>query len=192
MELARPQVDVGIFTNKLEAMQAFYGDTLGLAFESMMPVGGRMRQYRYLANGSVIKLMHARDPLPPRHAGGYRTLTIATRQVSTPEALNDPDRNTIVLVPPGRDDVTQIEVRVGVTDVDALGGFYTQACGARPIGSNRYKIGDTIFAMFHDPVVKRVTAPPFADPLEVVRAMAAPGIRYVTVQVRNCARHSRR
>ena len=25
----------------------------------MMPVGGGMRQYRYLANGSVIKLMHA-------------------------------------------------------------------------------------------------------------------------------------
>jgi predicted enzyme related to lactoylglutathione lyase len=27
---------------------------------------------------------------------------------------------------------------------------------------------------------------PFAEPLEVVRAMAAPGIRYVSVQVRDC------
>jgi len=60
-------------------MQAFYGDTLGLAFESMMPVVAGMRQYRYLANGSVIKLMHARDPLPRRHVGGYRTLWRAIR-----------------------------------------------------------------------------------------------------------------
>src|SRR5579872_3948182 len=32
MELAKPQVDVGIFTNQLEAMQAFYGEKIGLQF----------------------------------------------------------------------------------------------------------------------------------------------------------------
>ena len=65
-------------------MQAFYGHALGLAFESMIPVGSGMRQYRYLASA------------------------------------------------------------------------------------------------------RRVSAPPFANPLEVIKAMAALGIRYVTVQVRNC------
>jgi hypothetical protein len=59
MELAKPQVDVGIFTSNLEAMQTLHGDRLGLAFESILPVAGGMRQYRYLANGSFIKLMHA-------------------------------------------------------------------------------------------------------------------------------------
>src|SRR5215831_9707885 len=66
MELAKPQVDVGIFTNQLEAMQAFYGEKIGLQFESVLPVGGGFRQYRYLCNGSVIKLMHSREPLRPR------------------------------------------------------------------------------------------------------------------------------
>jgi len=82
--------------------------------------------------------------------------------------------------------VTQIEVRVGVTDLHAFERFYTQACGAQPIGGNRYKVGDTIFAVFHDPSTKRVSAPPFASPLEVIKAMTALGIHYVTVQVCNC------
>jgi hypothetical protein len=49
-----------------------------------------------------------------RHPGGYETLMIASSRVSRPEALNDPDGNTIELVPPGRDDVTQLEVRLNI------------------------------------------------------------------------------
>jgi len=45
--------------------------------------------------------MDPRDPLPRRHPGGYETLMIASSRVSRPEALNDPDGNTIELVPPG-------------------------------------------------------------------------------------------
>jgi len=94
MELARPQIDVGIFTRQLEAMQAFYGEKLGLQFESVLPVGGGFRQHRYLCNGSVIKLMHSREPLRARRPGGYETLMIATPKVTKVEALPDPDGNT--------------------------------------------------------------------------------------------------
>jgi len=59
MELARPQLDVGLFTNKLEEAQAFYGQKLGLRFESILPVGGGFNQHRYLSNGGVIKVMHS-------------------------------------------------------------------------------------------------------------------------------------
>src|SRR5260370_12223823 len=108
VELARPQVEVGIFTNTIEELKAFYGETLGLAFESLLPVGGGFRQHRYLANGSVIKLMESREPLPRRHPGGYETLIIATPETSTPESLTHPDRNKLVILPPAQDDVTHI------------------------------------------------------------------------------------
>src|SRR5208282_6319031 len=103
MELAKKTVDVGFFTNQLEEMQKFYGEELGLQFESVMPVGGGIKQYRYLANGSVIKLMHTRDPLPLRHPGGYKTVMIATPKVKMAKALADPDDNSIELLPPGSD-----------------------------------------------------------------------------------------
>ncbi len=186
MELNRPQVDVGIFTNRIDEMKAFYGDNLGLQFESELAVGAGFKQHRYIANGSIIKLMHSRDPLPRRHPGGYETLIIATNKVSQPEALNDPDGNTIELVPPGRDDVTQLEVRLGVSDVDRFDQFYTKAADGVSIGGHRYRIGETIFATFRHPLARVVKSAPMANPLEVVKAMAALGIRYVTLQVKNC------
>jgi predicted enzyme related to lactoylglutathione lyase len=186
MELAKPQVDVGLFTRQLEQMQSFYGEKLGLQFESVLPVGAGFRQYRYLCNGSVIKLMHSRDSLRPRRPGGYETLMIATPKVTQTEALPDPDDNAVELVPPGRDDVTQMEIRVGVRDVDAFGQFYTSAFGAIDIGQNRYKIGETIFGVYHEHEIHRSPSTPFANPLDVVKAMAELGIQYVTVQVRNC------
>jgi catechol 2,3-dioxygenase-like lactoylglutathione lyase family enzyme len=186
MDLAKPQVDIGLFTDQLEAMQAFYGEKLGLQYESMLPVGGGFRQYRYLCNGSIIKLMHSREPLRPRRPGGYETLMIATPRVSEAEALADPDDNTVELVAPGRDDVTQMEIRVGVTDVAAFSEFYLKAFDAIDIGRGRYKIGDTIFGVYHEPEIHRPPVKPFANPLEVVQAMAELGFQYVTFQVRNC------
>ena len=186
MELAKPQVDVGIFTHHLEPMQAFYGEKLGLAFESVMPVGGGFKQYRYLCNGSVIKLMHTREQLRPRRPGGYETIMIASPKVDRGEALADPEDNTIELVPPGADDVTQIEIRVGVSDVDKFDSFYTTALGATPIGNYRYRLGETIFGVYHEHSVRAPSLAPFPNALEVVKAMAELGIQYVTIQTRDC------
>jgi catechol 2,3-dioxygenase-like lactoylglutathione lyase family enzyme len=144
------------------------------------------KQHRFVANGSIIKLMDARVPLLRRHPGGYETLIIATNRASQAEALNDPDGNTIELVPPGRDDVTQLGVRLGVSDVNRFDTFYTKAADAADIGGHRYEIGETIFATFRHPLARAVKPAPMTNLLEVVKAMAALGIRYVTIQVKNC------
>ena len=47
MELNRPQIDIGLFTNQIEAMKAFYAGTLKLAFDSELPMGDGFRQHRY-------------------------------------------------------------------------------------------------------------------------------------------------
>ncbi|MGD0289469.1 MAG: VOC family protein [Candidatus Binataceae bacterium] len=186
MDLAKQSVDVGIFTNNLESMQEFYGKTLGLPFESVMPVGGGIKQYRYLANGSVIKLMHTTEPLSRRHPGGYETIMIASSTAKIPRFLPDPDHNSVEVIPTGHDDITQLEIRVGVIDPDAFATFYTQALGAIAIGGNRFKIGDTIVAVFHEPETKKVALLPFANALEVVKGMAGLGIRYITLGVKDC------
>lgn len=186
MELAKKTVDVGLFTNQLEEMQKFYGEELGLQFESVMPVGGGIKQYRYLANGSVIKLMHTHDPLPRRHPGGYEVVMIATPKVTVGKAFADPDDNTIELLPPGSDDVTQIEVRVGVSDIKAFGEFYTKALGATPIGHDRYRIGETLFGVYHEQETSRKAMPLYTNALDAVKAMAGLGFRYVTLGVQRC------
>ncbi len=186
MDLAKQTVDVGIFTNQLEAMQEFYGQKLGLQFESVMPVGGGFKQYRYLANGSVIKLMHTAAPLRRRRPGGYETVMIATPKATKAEPLADPDDNTIELLPPGRDDVTQLEIRIGVVDPDAHLAFYLKALGGTDIGHNRVKIGETILGVYHEPATRRNSSGPFANALEVIQAMAELGIQYITLGVKDC------
>jgi catechol 2,3-dioxygenase-like lactoylglutathione lyase family enzyme len=186
MELARPQVDIGIFTNKLEEAQAFYGQKLGLQFESILPVGGGYNQHRYLSNGGVIKVMHSRQPLAARRPGGYLRMIIASPRVSAPQTLLDQDGNTIELVPPGHNGVTQLEVVVGVSEPATFAAFYDKAAGAQRRGPGRYQIGETIFSVVKDPAVKPAAAKLFANALETVNAMAAVGIRYVTLQVRKC------
>jgi catechol 2,3-dioxygenase-like lactoylglutathione lyase family enzyme len=185
IELNRPQIDIGLFTNRIEEMKAFYGGTLRLAFESELPISESFTQHRYIANGSIIKLMEARDTLARRHPGGYESLIIASDLFPQPEALHDPDGNSIVLVPPGRDDVNQLEVRMGVSDVSRFDMFYG-AAGGTDIGGHRYKIGETIFAAFRHPLAKLMRPAPLANLQEVVKAMAGLGIRYVTIQVKNC------
>ena len=151
-----------------------------------MPVGGGIKQYRYLANGSVIKLMHTTEPLSRRHPGGYETIMIASSTAKIPRFLPDPDHNSVEVIPTGHDDITQLEIRVGVIDPDAFATFYTQALGAIAIGGNRFKIGDTIVAVFHEPETKKVALLPFANALEVVKGMAGLGIRYITLGVKDC------
>ncbi|HUN58741.1 MAG TPA: VOC family protein [Candidatus Binataceae bacterium] len=186
MELNLPQVDVGLFTNRINEMKAFYGGTLGLQFDSELPIGDAFTQHRFAANGSIIKLMEARNPLPRRHPGGYETIIIASNRFPQPEAFNDPDGNSVVFVPPGRDDVNQIEVRLGVSDVDRFDAFYTGALGAVAIGGHRYRIGETVFATFRHPLAKAVRPAPLANLLEVVKAMAVLGIRYISIHVKDC------
>ncbi len=186
MELARPQLDVGLFTNKLEEAQAFYGGRLGLRFESILPTGGGFNQYRYLSNGGVIKVMHGRDPLAARRPGGYLRLIIASPNVSAPQTLVDQDGNQVELVPPGHNGVTQLEIALGVSNPEAFGAFYEKAAAAQRLGAARYKVGETIFSVTRDPALQGAAPPPFANTLEVLKAMAALGIRYVTLQVRDC------
>jgi catechol 2,3-dioxygenase-like lactoylglutathione lyase family enzyme len=185
-------VDVGISTNRLDEMRAFYAERIRLPFEELLPAGGGVRQYRYGLLGSVLKINHSRDPLPARIAGGYRRLSIADPRTSMPLPMLDPDGNDLELVPTGNRGVNQIEIHIGVTDEDAFEHFYADAIQAERLGAGRFKLGETIISFRHDPAAMRATKSPSATPAEVIGAMRAVGMRYITVQVRDCDAEHRR
>ena len=185
MELAKRFVDVGIFTNRLDEMRAFYGERIRLPYEELLPVGGGVRQYRYGLLGAVLKINHARDPLPPRVAGGYRKLSISDPRTPMPLAMQDPDGNDLELIPRGQRGVDQIEIHIDVTAEDAFDHFYGEALQGERIGAGRYKLGETIIAFRRDPAAVRAQKSPSASAVDVLASMRAVGIRYITVQVRD-------
>jgi catechol 2,3-dioxygenase-like lactoylglutathione lyase family enzyme len=192
MELAKRFVDVGLFTNQLDAMRSYYSERIKLPFEEILALGGGARQYRFGLLGSVLKINHARDPLPPRRPSGYSRLTIADPRTPMPFEFEDPDGNAIELVPSGQRGVKQIEVHLGVTDPEAFERFYGEVLGGEKLDPRRYRIGETIISFAHDGKAVRTSQAPASSAAEVLASMRAVGFRYITVQVRDCDAEHRR
>jgi lactoylglutathione lyase len=129
MKLAKPQVDIGLSTNNIESMLAFWQGTVGLKLDHVLPVRRGQKQHRHDAAGSVVKINHHVEPLPDAPASGYCELMIAQPARSAPLALQDPDGNRVSLVPAGHEGIQQVGIRLLVRDLDAHRRFYSDALG---------------------------------------------------------------
>ena len=124
MELAKPHMDVGLFTNRREEQLAFWQQTVGLAYDHMGKLGGGMQQLRHHMNGSILKVNHARDPLPPAPASGIARVRISRPGLAQRQVLADPDGNPVLLVPPGDEGVIGIAIELAVNNRDAHDHFW--------------------------------------------------------------------
>ncbi|MDQ3945028.1 MAG: VOC family protein [Actinomycetota bacterium] len=185
MELAKPHLDVGCFTNRQKELDAFYSEEMGLPFEGVLhigplaPLGAEVDQYRYELRGSVLKVNQCGDPLAAA-TSAYRRLVVATEGVTEPVRMSDPDGLEVELVPLGHGGVTGIGVVCAVSDTEAWGRFLTSALGAEPLGPGRYRVGETVLALEAAP------AQPRSGPIR------ARGLTYLTIQVRDVVGAHRR
>jgi catechol 2,3-dioxygenase-like lactoylglutathione lyase family enzyme len=174
MELAKPRVDIGLSTNDLEPMLAFWQGQAGVPFDHLLKIRRGQDQHRHDANGSVLKLNHHADPLPDAAPSGYRELLLARDGLASPLALTDPEGNRVTLVPPGHHGITQAGIRLAVRDLAAHRRFYAQALGLAeepwPAGA-AFRAGETLLILEESP-----DAPSDAG-------MAGKGWRYITFQV---------
>jgi lactoylglutathione lyase len=129
MRLAKRRFDIGLATNNLEPMLRFWRETVGASFDHLLPIRRGLDQYRHDLSGSVLKINHMADPLPPTAPSGYRELLIAREGLEAPLALVDPDGNLVRLIPARAFGVTQIGVRLIVRDLAAETRFYAEALG---------------------------------------------------------------
>ena len=176
MDLAKPRIDVGLFTTSLEPMLDFWQNEIGLPFDHMLPLGNGLQQHRHDLLGSVLKINHSRNELPAAPPSGYRELLIAREGLLGPKHLTDPDGNRVTLVPPGAHGIERIGIRLGVRDVNAHRRFFAVSLGLPDVpeqGGDSFLCGDSVI-LFE----KAENAQP--DPV-----MEGPGWRYITIQIRN-------
>jgi len=174
MKLAKPQVDIGLSTNNLDPMLAFWQGPAGLKLDHVLPVRRGHKQYRHDAAGSVVKVNHHIEPLPDAPPSGYRELIIAEPGRTEALALHDPDGNRVSLVPTGQDGIGQIGIRLLVRDLDIHRRFYAGALGlseeTRTSGT-AFRAGETLILLEQD---RGVSIEP---------GMRGRGWRYITFQV---------
>ncbi len=173
INLAKRHIDVGIITDRLEPMLAFWQQEVGLPFESLLPIGQGLRQHRHGMNGSVFKLNHSRDPLEEMPIAGYRELRIARAGLAERRELVDPDGNHVVLVPPGDQRVGKIGLHLHVRDEATFHDFYGRVLDLEQVAPAAYRCGDSILSFKWDPTAT-------IDPRFTAR-----GYRYFTIQIRD-------
>jgi catechol 2,3-dioxygenase-like lactoylglutathione lyase family enzyme len=171
MQLAKPRIDIGLATNDLEPMLAFWQGEAGVPLDHVLPIRRGQDQHRHDVLGSVLKINHHAAPLPSNAPSGYRELVIAREGLTAPRALADPEGNRVSLVPPGHEGITQIGVRIGGRDRDAHRRFYGEALGLPEERPGVFRAGESLILLEADP-----SAPADAQ-------MQGPGWRYITFQV---------
>ncbi len=178
MKLAKRNIDIGLFTNRRDEQLAFWRDIAGLKFDHCLKLSGGVEQHRFHAhaNGAVLKINEAPDPLPDCPAAGLLGLLIARPGLRASRDHFDPDRNEISLVPPGYHGVTSVGLRLGASDLAASERFYAEALSMEAIGLKTLRCGDSL--IFLQPQTRA----------QQVADLAAKGYRYITVQVQNCDR----
>jgi lactoylglutathione lyase len=175
VDLAKQHLDIGLYTNRREEQLAFWQQTVGLEFDHLGKLGGGVQQLRHHMNGSILKINHARDPLPDLAPSGYRRLLIAREGLTAPVNLTDPDGNLVDLVPPGHQGVVGIGMEIAVKDLAAARAYWAETLEFR-LGENDTVIaGDTVLFLREDRDVR-----PTPDNRN------APGYRYATVQIHKC------
>jgi lactoylglutathione lyase len=175
MQLAKPHVDVGLFSNRRAEQLAFWQQTVGLPYDHMGKVGGGVQQHRHHMNGSILKMNHARDPLPAIAASGIIGLQIACEGLSAARPLADPDGNRVTLVPKSLEGVEGIAILLRVNDPVAHDRFWTHAMQYRRVGEGRYRCGDSLVVIAEQGKVEHRG-----------KDWRGAGYRYTTVQVFDC------
>lgn len=171
MRLAKQHLDLGLFTNNIEAMLDFWQNSVGLPFEEALPTGGGNVQHRHTLNGGVLKINAVREPLAAAQPSGYGRLVIASPRLAAPKDLSDPDGNAVRIVPPGHSGISAAAIEVTVASLAAARAYYAGALGMAEPEPGAFQCGETRLFLAEDATTAR------SGP------MRAPGYRYLTVQV---------
>ena len=170
MRLAKPHLDLGLFTADLESHRRFWGETVGLRLDHELPFDERWVQHRYDAHASVIKVNHYRHPMPVLPPSGYVGLTLA-RAEGPAWSGHAPSGETVRLVPPGTHGVERIGITVRTPEPARMMDFYLGALEFEEVAPNVARCGDSLLWVEKGP--GGCDTPDFIGP----------GFRYLTVQI---------
>lgn len=176
MSLAKAFFDVGLFTNQRDAQQRFWSEQVGLPFDHTLKLGGGILQHRYSAGEAVLKLNDARDPLPSPAAMPIIEILVGIDGLTQKRALQDPDGNRITLLPAGTDGITGLAVRLRVAELDRSQRFYTDVLGCDLLAPGMLRCADARILLEQGDTPASDDQP----------ALAALGLRYLTLQVFDC------
>lgn len=139
MQLVKPALDVGLYTNDLDPMLTFWQQQAGLSFSELLPVGGGVHQHRHAIGDSVLKINHSRTPLPAGPSG-LAQLALFNNLVDTPQLVLDPDGNRLELHPQ-HEQAPNLRLTLQVNDYAVSERFYATTLGLERNDQGAFLVG---------------------------------------------------
>ena len=174
MHLAKPRVDIGLNTNRLDEMLTFWQGQAGVPFDQVLPIRKGQKQHRHDLLGSVLKINHFEAKLPDAPRAGYAEVLIARPSLAAMQVLKDPEGTVVALVPPGTLGIGQVGIKLKVRDLEAHKRFYAEALGLAEIPHGHgaaFQAGETAILLEE------------SDDAPADATFQGPGFRYITFQV---------
>ena len=179
MDLAKKHLDAGFFCTEIDSDREFWSSTIGLLFKGTIELGDKLvssptTQYRYDANGSIIKVNHFQGTLPydSNQSSGYKGVIVASGKdnSATYDTLSG---ELIRIVPKGFDDIVGIGISMTSPDPERLIEFYVQIMEFERISTHKVKAGNTMIFVNEGTGGSQTST------------FAGTGLRYITVHVLN-------
>ena len=136
MNLAKPALDVGLYTNQLEPMLAFWQNEAHASFTELLPVGGGVHQHRHAVGDSVIKINHPREPISQGNPTGLKKVTLYG---SANKTLTDPDGNNVELKVDGEG--KNLRLTLATPRLNEMQAFYGETLALPSPAPNLYSVG---------------------------------------------------
>jgi len=170
MRLAKPHLDIGLFTNDIASHRAFWADTVGLRLDHELDMGNGWVQHRFDAHDSVIKINHVPTRFPPLPRSGYTGLSIASDDRPSWTGKH-PDGDTVRVVPTGTDGIVGIGITVSTPEPERMMAFYLDVMEFEQAGANVARCGDSLLFVERGPGGS------------VTESFKGPAFRYLTIQI---------
>ncbi len=145
LNLAKPALDVGLYTNQLDASLAFWQEQAQVPFDHLLKLGGGAHQHRHAIGNSVLKINHTREPIEPGEPTGLHCLTLYKDTCDEPIELLDPDGNNVVLAPAS--DQHNLKLTLNANDISAQHDFYANVLGLPAVSEGLFSVGDSLLEL---------------------------------------------
>jgi len=154
-QLASSTMYPGLFTDRIEPMEAFYTG-LGLRFMEKLVQSETYAELFYELPGSKLKIQSDSHGSLEKARSGYIGLSVASPGLTEVLAQRDPDGLDFRLVPRGHEGITSLGFSVAVPDADRYRRFLVDGMGAFD-NEHGVRVGDTQFFIGEFPEMGRST-----------------------------------
>ena len=143
MRLAKPAIDVGLYTNQHEEMLSFWQSHKPVTYSELLPIGGGIRQHRHCIGDSILKINHSRTPLNTSAPCGIHGITLFDSDIEKEEELFDPDGNRLLLKKNKSGDAPNLRVSLIANDLEKSQDFYGRTLGLSIKSNGAFQAGQS-------------------------------------------------